>query len=160
MSLFIGGLGGESGNEAHGGYTFCGVAALALLGKVELLDQPRLLRWFAARQLPYEGGFQGRTQKLVDSCYSFWQAAVPSMVVATCLGAGAAGAEAAGGAADSAAEWYNRKRLQQWQLCCCQDPRGGLRDKPDRCTPVVPPCPIHSTVPQAVRPLICACLCT
>jgi len=23
-----------------------------------------------------EGGFQGRTNKLVDACYSFWQAAV------------------------------------------------------------------------------------
>ena len=78
---YEGGMGGESGNEAHGGYTFCGVAALALLGKVDLLDQPRLLRWFAARQLPYEGGFHGRTQKLTDSCYSFWQASVPSMSV-------------------------------------------------------------------------------
>ncbi len=25
------------------------------------------------RQLAYEGGFQGRTNKLVDACYSFWQ---------------------------------------------------------------------------------------
>lgn len=26
----------------------------------------------------YEGGFQGRTNKLVDGCYSFWQAgAIP-----------------------------------------------------------------------------------
>lgn len=64
---YEGGMGGESGNEAHGGYTFCGVAALALLGKVELLDQPRLLRWLAGRQLPYEGGFQGRTQKVCPS---------------------------------------------------------------------------------------------
>ncbi len=23
----------------------------------------------------YEGGFQGRTNKLVDGCYSFWQGA-------------------------------------------------------------------------------------
>ncbi len=24
--------------------------------------------------MKFEGGFQGRTNKLVDSCYSFWQA--------------------------------------------------------------------------------------
>ena len=23
--------------------------------------------------MPFEGGFQGRTNKLVDGCYSFWQ---------------------------------------------------------------------------------------
>ena len=33
---YEGGMGGEQGNEAHGGYTFCGVAALALLGLVRL----------------------------------------------------------------------------------------------------------------------------
>ena len=27
LQSFDGGLGGEAGNEAHGGYTFCGVAA-------------------------------------------------------------------------------------------------------------------------------------
>ena len=42
---------------------------------------------------------------------------------ASAMGAGASGGEA---------EWYNRRRLQEWVLCCCQDPRGGLKDKPDR----------------------------
>jgi prenyltransferase beta subunit len=28
------------------------------------------------RQMKLEGGFQGRTCKLVDACYSFWQGAV------------------------------------------------------------------------------------
>ena len=26
--------------------------------------------------MKYEGGFQGRTNKLVDGCYSFWQGGV------------------------------------------------------------------------------------
>ena len=121
---FEGGLGGEPGNEAHGGYTFCGVAALELLGAAELLNQPRLLRWLAKRQMALEGGFQGRTNKLVDSCYSFWQAAVPAV-----LGAGDAAMAAPD---DETTQWFDRQRLQQWLLCCCQDPRGGLRDKPDR----------------------------
>ena len=33
-----------------------------------------LQRWLCNRQMKYEGGFQGRTNKLVDGCYSFWQA--------------------------------------------------------------------------------------
>lgn len=27
-----------------------------------------------SRQMRFEGGFQGRCNKLVDGCYSFWQA--------------------------------------------------------------------------------------
>lgn len=30
-------------------------------------------RWVCARQMPFSGGFQGRANKLVDGCYSFWQ---------------------------------------------------------------------------------------
>lgn len=61
--------------EAHGGYTFCGLASLFLLNRVRLCDVKSLLRWLVNRQMKYEGGFQGRTNKLVDGCYSFWQAA-------------------------------------------------------------------------------------
>ncbi|KAG2423411.1 hypothetical protein HXX76_015376 [Chlamydomonas incerta] len=77
---YEGGLGGEPGNEAHGGYTFCGVAALVLAGGPGLLaatlDVPRLLHWLVHRQGSMEGGFNGRTNKLVDGCYSFWQGGV------------------------------------------------------------------------------------
>ena len=41
---YEGGLGGEPGNEAHGGYTFCGLAALSLCGCAEALDLHRLTR--------------------------------------------------------------------------------------------------------------------
>jgi hypothetical protein len=54
-------------------YAFCAVAALALLGESRRADLPALERWVAARQLRKEGGFAGRTNKLVDGCYSFWQ---------------------------------------------------------------------------------------
>ncbi|GLI65989.1 hypothetical protein VaNZ11_009681 [Volvox africanus] len=77
---YEGGLGGEPGNEAHGGYTFCGVAALMLAGGPSLvqstLSVPQLLHWLVHRQGSMEGGFNGRTNKLVDGCYSFWQGAV------------------------------------------------------------------------------------
>lgn len=48
---YEGGLGGEPGNEAHGGYTFCGVAALLLVDRADALDVPRLLHWVAHRQV-------------------------------------------------------------------------------------------------------------
>ncbi len=59
--------------EAHGGYTFCGVATLALLGSLEKINLKKLTYWLSNMQTEY-GGFCGRTNKLVDSCYSFWQA--------------------------------------------------------------------------------------
>ena len=34
---------------------------------------PLLVNWLVHRQMKLEGGFSGRTNKLVDSCYSFWQ---------------------------------------------------------------------------------------
>jgi prenyltransferase beta subunit len=40
---YEGGLGGEPGNEAHGGVTYCGFAALILLNKTDLIDIKRLL---------------------------------------------------------------------------------------------------------------------
>lgn len=78
--LSAGGLGGEPGNEAHGGYTFCGVAALALAGRMDAIDLPRLLHWATQRQGWVEGGFNGRTNKLVDGCYSFWQGGLFSLL--------------------------------------------------------------------------------
>ena len=68
-----GGIGGEPGAEAHGGYTFCGLAAAILCGRADALDLPELLHWLVHRQGQVEGGFNGRTNKLVDGCYSFWQ---------------------------------------------------------------------------------------
>ena len=40
---YEGGIGGTPFVEAHGGYTFCGLAATVLLGKVDLLDTANLL---------------------------------------------------------------------------------------------------------------------
>ncbi|CAN0040253.1 unnamed protein product [Pylaiella littoralis] len=70
---YEGGFGGEPWNEAHGGYTFCAFASLVILGACEKADLEGLRRWLCARQMRAEGGFQGRTNKLVDGCYSFWQ---------------------------------------------------------------------------------------
>lgn len=72
---YEGGIAGEPGSEAHGGYTFCGLATMILINEVHRLDLPALINWVVHRQ-GVEGGFQGRTNKLVDGCYSFWQGGV------------------------------------------------------------------------------------
>lgn len=79
--------------EAHGGYTFCAVASWAMLRpfanekspafvpppstsprKKKELNLKSLMRWSSSVQaMPIEGGgFRGRTNKLVDGCYSWW----------------------------------------------------------------------------------------
>ncbi|KAG1368044.1 Protein farnesyltransferase subunit beta [Cocos nucifera] len=76
---YEGGIAGEPGSEAHGGYTFCGLATMILINEADRLDLPSLLDWVAFRQ-GVEGGFQGRTNKLVDGCYSFWQGGVLALM--------------------------------------------------------------------------------
>ncbi|XP_037960592.1 geranylgeranyl transferase type-1 subunit beta [Teleopsis dalmanni] len=58
--------------ESHGGTTFCAIAALHLSGQLGRLDEKTLegiKRWCLFRQID---GFQGRPNKPVDTCYSFW----------------------------------------------------------------------------------------
>ncbi|CAH1796387.1 unnamed protein product [Owenia fusiformis] len=69
---YEGAFGQGPGGEAHGGSTFCAVASLVLMDKLDVLS-PRevenLKRWCILRQ---QSGFQGRPNKPVDTCYSFW----------------------------------------------------------------------------------------
>mmetsp|Transcript_16250 Transcript_16250/g.35561 ORF Transcript_16250/g.35561 Transcript_16250/m.35561 type:complete len:410 (-) Transcript_16250:155-1384(-) len=56
--------------ESHGGCTYCALAALSMMGKLgELPGKDELINWCTKRQLR---GFQGRVEKEMDSCYSFW----------------------------------------------------------------------------------------
>ncbi|XP_038072570.1 protein farnesyltransferase subunit beta-like [Patiria miniata] len=122
---YEGGFAGQPGMEAHGGYSFCSVAALVLLGHERLCDTEALLRWLSNRQMKYEGGFQGRTNKLVDGCYSFWQAGTYPLIHSI-LGAHK-------DAALSATDWiFDQMSLQEYILLCCQHKHGGLVDKPGK----------------------------
>uniref|UniRef100_A0A165WRE6 Protein farnesyltransferase subunit beta n=1 Tax=Daucus carota subsp. sativus TaxID=79200 RepID=A0A165WRE6_DAUCS len=76
---YEGGIAGEPGSEAHGGYTFCGLATMILIKEVNRLDLASLTDWLVFRQ-GLEGGFQGRTNKLVDGCYSFWQGGASALI--------------------------------------------------------------------------------
>ncbi|CAH2087485.1 unnamed protein product [Euphydryas editha] len=58
--------------ESHGGTTFCALATLSLTNQLDKLTEyqiERLKRWLLFRQID---GFQGRPNKPVDTCYSFW----------------------------------------------------------------------------------------
>lgn len=77
---YEGGFGATPGNEAHGGYSFCALAALTLFGQAGQCDLKALLRWALMKQDPTKGGFAGRTNKLVDGCYSFWQGALIAII--------------------------------------------------------------------------------
>ncbi|CAC5412231.1 PGTB1 [Mytilus coruscus] len=70
---YEGGIGQGPGTEAHGGSTFCAIAALVLMDKLyEAFNEKeikRLKQWCISRQ---QTGFQGRPNKPVDTCYSFW----------------------------------------------------------------------------------------
>ncbi|XP_012259865.2 protein farnesyltransferase subunit beta [Athalia rosae] len=117
-----GGFGGCPGMEAHGGYTFCGLAALLLLESAKLCDISSLLRWTVNRQMRLEGGFQGRTNKLVDGCYSFWQGGTFPLLHSILSELGF-----------KSDHWlYDQEALQKYLLVCCQHPSGGLLDKPDK----------------------------
>ena len=122
---YEGGIGSTPGEEAHGGYTFCGLAALVLLGQVELLNLPRLTSWLVNRQMGVHGGFQGRTNKLVDGCYSFWQGGAFPLLQSVLQ---ARGELPAGGVGSL----FSTDALLDYIFVCCQLKYGGLRDKPGR----------------------------
>ncbi|KAK5648446.1 hypothetical protein RI129_003338 [Pyrocoelia pectoralis] len=119
---YEGGFSGCPGLEAHGGYAFCGLASLLLLNKGHLCDVDSLLRWIVNKQMRFEGGFQGRTNKLVDGCYSFWQGGAFPLIHSLL-------------AQENKEPNYllfDQGALQEYILICCQYPAGGLLDKPGR----------------------------
>ncbi|XP_037500289.1 protein farnesyltransferase subunit beta [Rhipicephalus sanguineus] len=122
---YEGGFGGVPGMEAHGGYTFCGFAALVFLEREMLCNLKKLLRWLVNRQMRFEGGFQGRTNKLVDGCYSFWQGGAFPLLHKVLFSLGNESLSMEG--------WlFDQDALQEYILLCCQDPSGGLIDKPGK----------------------------
>ena len=76
---FDGGYGVSPGAESHAGQVFTCVGALAILGRLDLVDQERLAGWLSERQLD-SGGFNGRPEKLEDVCYSWWVGSSLAMI--------------------------------------------------------------------------------
>ncbi|KAL3775739.1 hypothetical protein ACHAW5_005894 [Stephanodiscus triporus] len=153
-----GGFGAEPNNEAHGGYAFCAIASLRLLllhrsggaaaaagggrrlSLDDVIDVNALSSWLSRRQMGYEGGFSGRTNKLVDG-------------VLLCSGRGGrcgVGSDAPprrgggwgghddddddddDGDGEARSPTFDEAMLQRYILLCAQDVNGGLRDKPSK----------------------------
>jgi len=143
--------------EAHGGYTFCALASWVLLQPYLTLSSSSLLmpsinlksllRWLTQMQgTEIElGGFKGRTNKLVDGCYSWWCGGCFALLEALGVngggGAGVQNVDPEQGSNDAIDElWaddindglYDQLALQKYILCAGQHPIGGLRDKPPK----------------------------
>ncbi|KAJ4293795.1 CAAX farnesyltransferase (FTase) subunit beta [Collariella sp. IMI 366227] len=148
---FEGGISGQPNAEAHGAYAFCALGCLALLDHPSrsipsYLDVPRLIAWLSSRQYAPEGGFSGRTNKLVDGCYSHWVGGCFPLIEACLNNSGNAGLAAENPTSSSSSSskrtnlppteesLFSREGLIRYILCCCQDQtrRGGLRDKPGK----------------------------
>ncbi|XP_065324792.1 protein farnesyltransferase subunit beta-like isoform X2 [Gordionus sp. m RMFG-2023] len=131
---YEGGFSCTPGSEAHGGYTFCGFATLLLMDKQHLCDMPSLMRWLVNRQMPIEGGFNGRTNKLVDSCYSFWVGAIfPLIFEAQYLKSCNNTQKSDSPHIPCLDNWiFDSEALQEYILICCQSLTGSLIDKPGK----------------------------
>lgn len=101
------------------------------------LNVPRLISWLSSRQYAPEGGFSGRTNKLVDGCYSHWVGGCWPLIEAALSGSGARPGNnnaRTGELPPYEQSLHSREGLIRYTMCCCQDlsKRGGLRDKPGR----------------------------
>jgi protein farnesyltransferase subunit beta len=92
------------------------------------MDIPLLISWLSARQYAPEGGFSGRTNKLVDGCYSHWVGDCWPLVQSALNGPYRDG--------DAVPEMpqylFSREGLARYIMNCCQNKNGGLRDKPGK----------------------------
>ena len=115
---FDGGFAPTPGCESHGGYGFCSVAALDILGRLKDININHAIQWCAARQMPFSGGFNGRPCKLVDTCYTWWCGAM-GKILADFAGIGS---------------FWNEEALATYVLEVCQsnDKKGGICDKPGK----------------------------
>lgn len=100
--------------------------------------------------MKFEGGFQGRTNKLVDGCYSFWCGAIMPVVQAVISKKGLKKIDAVFGCVPIRRPvsflsfftdphlsqilkkpLFDLRALQEYIIICCQRQQGGLIDKPD-----------------------------
>ncbi|KAJ5899747.1 hypothetical protein N7495_004491 [Penicillium taxi] len=130
---FEGGISGSPGVEAHGAYAYCALACLSLLGSPEeiiprYMNVPLLVSWLSARQYAPEGGFSGRTNKLVDGCYSHWVGGCWP-ILQSALDGKPRGSDIP---IETVGSLFSREGLTRYILGCCQSPFGGLRDKPGK----------------------------
>ncbi|CAN6660640.1 protein farnesyltransferase subunit beta [Trichomonascus vanleenenianus] len=119
---YEGGFGAAPRVEAHGGYAYCGLAALWLIGGAEMvkstIDVSMFVKWLSRRQSQPERSFSGRSNKLVDGCYSHWVGGCWAIIENVLPGV------------SKDHSLWDRQGLYYYTLVAGQDEEGGLRDKP------------------------------
>lgn len=128
---YEGGIASAPGGEAHGAYAFCALAALCLLDAPHVslaryLNLDACVAWLSSRQYAPEGGLAGRTNKVVDGCYSHWIGGCYPLVQAALTGPIESVQD------KDVGNLYSSEGLARYILNCCQSPDGGLRDKPSK----------------------------
>lgn len=149
--------------EAHGGYAGCSIGAWVMLQplmteeEIKMLDVPKFLRWLVWMQGEEadKGGFRGRSNKLVDNCYSWWCGGSLAIVEALLNDKEEEGVQPEEETTDTDEDWidsdwwlYDNSKpsiivdrhyinnsteaLQEYILGVGQDTPGGLRDKPGK----------------------------
>ncbi|EAY18555.1 Prenyltransferase and squalene oxidase repeat family protein [Trichomonas vaginalis G3] len=111
---YDGGFGPRAHCETHGGYGFCSLGALSILNSIDKINVEKVINWCAMRQTSYAGGFNGRTNKLVDTCYTWWVGAMCRIL------------------SDEfkIEPFWNQEGITNWVLSVCQHESGGAFDKP------------------------------
>ncbi|QRV95735.1 terpenoid cyclase [Ceratobasidium sp. AG-Ba] len=132
--------------EAHGGYTSCAIASWMMLQPYHKPGDPevnvkKLVRWAVGMQgLPIEGGgFRGRSNKLVDGCYSWWIGGLEPLLLEL-VGKGNQEGETEevnfvteeDDNENGPTVLFDKTSLQRFTLVSSQVPSGGLRDKPGK----------------------------
>ena len=113
---YDGGFAPNPNCETHGGYGFCALAALSILGAMNRININKAINWCAMRQMPFSGGFNGRTNKLVDTCYTWWVGSMCRILADE----------------ENIPSFWNEEGISKWVLTICQDDKGGCYDKPGK----------------------------
>ncbi|CAG8927691.1 unnamed protein product [Penicillium salamii] len=104
-----GAYGIRPGTESHAGQVFTCIGALAIAGRLDLVNKDRLGAWLSERQIE-SGGFNGRPEKLADACYTWWVGSSLAMI--------------------DRLHWIDGKKLSAFVLQCQDPDAGGFADRP------------------------------
>lgn len=105
-----GGFGCNADVESHAGYVYTAVAALAVLGGLQEVENWDSLAWWLCERQCDSGGLNGRPEKLADVCYSWWVLA--SLHILHRL------------------DWIDQAKLSTFILTCQDQEFGGIGDHP------------------------------
>jgi protein farnesyltransferase subunit beta len=80
--------------------------------------------WLQKRQMSCEGGFQGRTNKLVDACYSYLVGSTYTSLLEQ--------GHIEGLSLSDGQSMYNVQKHARYILQACQSSYGGISDRPEK----------------------------